>query len=115
MVHTTDAEIALLARQGVNVSHNPASNLKLASGFARIADQVAAGINVGIGTDGAASNNKLDMFAELRLAALVAKAQSSNPEALPALQALEMATINGAKAWVGKIALAAWPSANKRI
>ncbi|KPC52533.1 TRZ/ATZ family hydrolase [Amantichitinum ursilacus] len=105
MVHTTDAEIALLAQQGVNVSHNPASNLKLASGFARIADQVAAGINVGIGTDGAASNNKLDMFAELRLAALVAKAQSSNPEALPAWQALEMATIHGAKAlgWQDRI------------
>ncbi|GHD57885.1 TRZ/ATZ family hydrolase [Jeongeupia chitinilytica] len=98
MVHTTDAEIALLAQRGVHVSHNPASNLKLASGFARIADQLAAGINVGIGTDGAASNNKLDLFAELRLAALLAKGQSGNPTALPAWQALEMATINGAKA-----------------
>ncbi|TJZ67139.1 TRZ/ATZ family hydrolase [Chitiniphilus eburneus] len=98
MVHTTDEELALLARQGVHVAHNPASNLKLASGFARIADQLAAGINVGIGTDGAASNNKLDMFAELRLAALLAKGASGNPEALPAWQALEMATLNGARA-----------------
>ncbi|GAA5787026.1 5-methylthioadenosine/S-adenosylhomocysteine deaminase [Chitiniphilus shinanonensis] len=98
MVHTTDEEIALLARHGVHVSHNPASNLKLSSGFARIADQLAAGINVGIGTDGAASNNKLDLFAELRLAALLAKGASGNPEALPAWQALEMATLNGARA-----------------
>ncbi|GGP24823.1 TRZ/ATZ family hydrolase [Silvimonas amylolytica] len=105
MVHTTTEEIALLARHGVNVSHNPASNLKLASGLARIADQVAGGINVGIGTDGAASNNKLDMFAEMRLAALLAKGQSGNPEALPAWQALEMATLNGAKAlgWQDRI------------
>ena len=105
VVHTTDAEIELLARHQVNVSHNPASNLKLASGFARIADQLGGGVNVGIGTDGAASNNKLDMFAELRLAALVAKAQSGNPEAIPAWQALEMATINGARAlgWQDRI------------
>ncbi|BCL74808.1 N-ethylammeline chlorohydrolase [Jeongeupia sp. HS-3] len=98
MVHSTDAEIALLAQRGVHVAHNPASNLKLASGFARITDQLAAGINVGIGTDGAASNNKLDMFAELRLAALLAKGQSGTPTALPAWQALEMATLNGARA-----------------
>lgn len=98
MVHTTDSEIALLAKKGVHIAHNPASNLKLASGFARISDQIAAGVNVGIGTDGAASNNKLDMFAEMRLAALLAKGQSGNPEAVPAWQALEMATINGATA-----------------
>ncbi|HSC79153.1 MAG TPA: TRZ/ATZ family hydrolase [Chitinolyticbacter sp.] len=98
MVHTTDDELALLARNGVHVAHNPASNLKLASGFARIAEQLAAGINVGIGTDGAASNNKLDLFAELRLAALLAKGASGNAEALPAWQALEMATLNGARA-----------------
>ncbi|KAF0813662.1 5-methylthioadenosine/S-adenosylhomocysteine deaminase [Andreprevotia sp. IGB-42] len=98
MVHMSDAEIGLVARRGAHISHNPASNLKLASGFARVADQLAAGINVGIGTDGAASNNKLDMFAELRLAALLAKGQSGNPEALPAWQALEMATIHGARA-----------------
>jgi 5-methylthioadenosine/S-adenosylhomocysteine deaminase len=98
MVHTTDSEIALLAKKGVHIAHNPASNLKLASGLARISDQIAAGVNVGIGTDGAASNNKLDMFAEMRLAALLAKGQSGNPEAVPAWQALEMATINGATA-----------------
>ncbi|QLG87995.1 TRZ/ATZ family hydrolase [Chitinibacter bivalviorum] len=96
MVHTTDTEIALLTQKGVHIAHNPASNLKLASGFARIHDQLGAGINVGIGTDGAASNNKLDMFAEMRLAALLAKGQSGNPEAIPAWQALEMATLNGA-------------------
>ncbi|WP_148714936.1 TRZ/ATZ family hydrolase [Chitinolyticbacter meiyuanensis] len=98
MVHTSDDELALLARHGVHVAHNPASNLKLASGFARIADQLAAGINVGIGTDGAASNNKLDLLAELRLAALLAKGASGNPEVLPAWQALEMATLGGARA-----------------
>ncbi|WP_410498645.1 TRZ/ATZ family hydrolase [Chitinibacter sp. S2-10] len=98
MVHTTDAEIALLAKKGMHIAHNPASNLKLASGLARVHDQLKAGINVGIGTDGAASNNKLDMWAELRLAALLAKGQSGNPEAIPAWQALEMATLNGALA-----------------
>ncbi|WP_373975024.1 TRZ/ATZ family hydrolase [Chitinibacter sp. SCUT-21] len=98
MVHTSDAEIALLAKKGVHIAHNPASNLKLASGLARITDQIAAGVNVGIGTDGAASNNKLDLFAEMRLAALLAKGQSGNPEAVPAWQAIEMATINGATA-----------------
>ncbi|UXY16980.1 TRZ/ATZ family hydrolase [Chitiniphilus purpureus] len=98
MVHTTDEELALLARHGVHVAHNPSSNLKLASGFARIADQLAAGINVGIGTDGAASNNKLDLFAEMRLAALLAKGHSGDAQALPAWQALEMATLNGARA-----------------
>lgn len=98
MVHTSDDELALLARHGVHVAHNPASNLKLASGFARIADQLAADINVGIGTDGAASNNKLDLLAELRLAALLAKGASGNPEVLPAWQALEMATLGGARA-----------------
>ncbi|WP_047396462.1 TRZ/ATZ family hydrolase [Chitinibacter sp. ZOR0017] len=98
MVHTTDSEIALLAKKGVHIAHNPASNLKLASGLARIQAQLAAGVNVGIGTDGAASNNKLDMLAELRLAALLAKGQSGDPEAIPAWQALEMATLNGARA-----------------
>ncbi|WP_348944841.1 TRZ/ATZ family hydrolase [Chitinibacter sp. FCG-7] len=98
MVHTTDSEIALLAKKGIHIAHNPASNLKLASGIAPISQQLAAGLNVGIGTDGAASNNKLDLFAEMRLAALLAKGQSGNPEAVPAWQALEMATLNGATA-----------------
>jgi len=98
VVHANDAEIELLARHGVHVAHNPASNLKLASGFARIHALQAAGVNVGLGTDGAASNNKLDMLGDLRLAALIAKAQSANPTALHAAAALEMATLAGARA-----------------
>ncbi|MFZ6845985.1 TRZ/ATZ family hydrolase [Undibacterium sp. RuTC16W] len=98
VVHANDAEIALLARHGVHVAHNPASNLKLASGFARVHAMQTAGIQVGIGTDGAASNNKLDLLGDLRMAALLAKAESGNPTALNASVALEMATIAGAKA-----------------
>ncbi|MBE9609785.1 TRZ/ATZ family hydrolase [Chitinilyticum piscinae] len=98
MVHVTDAEMDLLARHGVSVAHNPASNLKLASGFAPVAALQRHGVNVGLGTDGAASNNKLDLFADLRLAALLAKATDHNPTALPAWDALQMATNNGAAA-----------------
>lgn len=98
VVHASDAEIALLARHGVHVAHNPASNLKLASGFARIASMHAAGVNVGIGTDGAASSNQLDLLGDLRLAALLAKAESGQPQAVPAARALEMATLAGARA-----------------
>ncbi|WP_028453799.1 TRZ/ATZ family hydrolase [Chitinilyticum aquatile] len=98
MVHVTDTEMALLAKQGVHVAHNPASNLKLASGLAPVAAMQRAGINVGIGTDGAASNNKLDLFADLRMAALIAKVADANPTALPAWEALQMATCNGAAA-----------------
>jgi len=98
VVHANDAEIALLAEHGVSVAHNPASNLKLASGIARIPAMLAAGVNVGIGTDGAASNNSLDMFADMRLAALLAKGASGDPCAVPAAQALEMATLAGARA-----------------
>jgi 5-methylthioadenosine/S-adenosylhomocysteine deaminase len=98
MVHTSDTEIALLAKHGVNIAHNPASNLKLASGIARIHAMQQAGINVAIGTDGAASNNKIDLFSEMRLAALLAKAEANDAHAIPAWQALEMTTINAAKA-----------------
>jgi 5-methylthioadenosine/S-adenosylhomocysteine deaminase len=98
MTQLTDSDIARLARGGVNVLHCPASNLKLASGICRVADLDSAGINVAIGTDGAASNNTLDMFAETRLAALLAKGASGDPEAVPAERALSMATINGARA-----------------
>ncbi|MBI1770933.1 MAG: amidohydrolase family protein, partial [Burkholderiales bacterium] len=98
MVHANDDEIKLLAQQGVHIAHNPASNLKLASGFAPIHAMQTAGVNVGIGTDGAASNNKLDLLGDLRMAALLAKAVSSNPTALTAGNALEMATLAGAKA-----------------
>ncbi len=98
MTQLDDADIARLARAGVHVLHCPASNLKLASGICRVADLDAAGVNVAIGTDGAASNNTLDMFAETRLAALLAKGASGDPEAVPAARALSMATINGARA-----------------
>jgi 5-methylthioadenosine/S-adenosylhomocysteine deaminase len=98
VVHANDEEIALLAQQGVHVAHNPASNLKLASGFARIHAMQNAGVNVGLGTDGAASNNKLDLLGDMRLAALLAKSESGNPSALNAATALEMATLSGAKA-----------------
>ena len=98
VVHATDGEITLLQKTGVHVAHNPASNLKLASGFARIHAMQNVGINVGIGTDGSASNNKLDLLADVRMAALLSKAESGNPTALNAAQALEMATLSGARA-----------------
>jgi len=107
-VHLTDKEIETLAQYGVHVSHNPGSNLKLASGFARLADLLRAGVTVGLGTDGAASNNNLDMFEEIRLAALIAKATTGDATAVGAFQALRLGTVDGARAlWlddVGKLA-----------
>jgi 5-methylthioadenosine/S-adenosylhomocysteine deaminase len=97
-VHLNDAEIKLLADNGCSIAHCPSSNLKLASGIAPITQCAKHGINIGLGTDGAASNNRLDMFTEMRLAALLAKGQSGDATAISAYQALEMATINGAKA-----------------
>ncbi len=97
-VHLNAAEIKLLTAYGCSIAHCPSSNLKLASGIAPIAEYVKNGINIGLGTDGAASNNRLDMFAEMRLAALLAKGQSDDATAISAHQALAMATINGAKA-----------------
>jgi 5-methylthioadenosine/S-adenosylhomocysteine deaminase len=97
-VHLTDSEVELLASQGCHVAHCPSSNLKLASGMAPVAKLLSAGVNVGIGTDGAASNNRLDMFSEMRQTALLAKAVSNDPTVLPAHQALTMATLNGARA-----------------
>ncbi|WP_028544294.1 amidohydrolase [Paenibacillus taiwanensis] len=96
-VHLTDEEIEVLARHRVGVSHNPASNLKLASGIARVVDLQRAGVNVSLGTDGAASNNNLDMFQEMRLAAMIHKGVSGDPTAVPAAEAMRMATINGAR------------------
>lgn len=96
-VHMTPIEIETFSLQGAHVAHCPGSNLKLGSGVAPIAEMLAAGINVALGSDGAASNNRLDMFAEMRLAALLAKA-TGDAEVLPAMQVLEMATINGARA-----------------
>jgi 5-methylthioadenosine/S-adenosylhomocysteine deaminase len=97
-VHLDASEIELLAEHGCSIAHCPSSNLKLASGIAPIAEYAKHGINIGLGTDGAASNNRLDMFAEMRLAALLAKGQSGDASAISAHQALAMATINGAKA-----------------
>ncbi|MBL4865677.1 MAG: TRZ/ATZ family hydrolase [Pseudomonadales bacterium] len=100
-VHMTqiDAEdLALLSSTGTHVIHCPESNLKLASGFCPTDKLIKAGINVALGTDGAASNNNLDMFGEMRTAALIAKAVAGDASALPAAQALKMATLNGAKA-----------------
>lgn len=97
-VHLEPEEVEMLAALGCHVAHCPASNLKLASGIAPVAKLLNKGVNVGIGTDGAASNNRLDMFAEMRLAALLAKGASGNSTVLPATQALEMATINAARA-----------------
>ena len=97
-VHLTNMEIELFARRGVHVAHCPASNLKLASGIAPIKAMLDAGVNVGIGTDGAASNNRLDMLAETRLASLLQKGISGDAAALPVHQALQMATLNAAMA-----------------
>lgn len=97
-VHLTDPELAMLAEFGCSVAHCPSSNLKLASGFAPVAGMLARSINVGLGTDGAASNNRLDLFQEMRTAALVAKAVSGDSDALPAYQALRAATLGGARA-----------------
>ena len=98
MTQLTDAEIEQLATAGAHIVHCPESNLKLASGFSPVAQCLAAGINVALGTDGAASNNDLDMFGEMRTAALLAKAVSGDATAVSATVALQMATINGAKA-----------------
>jgi len=97
-VHMTGEEIATLARHGASVAHCPSSNLKLASGLAPVAAMLAQGVNVGIGTDGAASNNRLDVLEETRMAALLAKAVAGDAQALPAHQALACATLHGARA-----------------
>ena len=97
-VHVDAADVAALAAQGCHVVHCPASNLKLASGIAPVPALLAAGVNVALGTDGAASNNRLDVFEEMRLASLVAKVGSGDAAAVPAATALAMATINGARA-----------------
>jgi 5-methylthioadenosine/S-adenosylhomocysteine deaminase len=97
-VHIDTGEIRTLLHAHAGVSHNPSSNLKLASGFAPVMKMLEAGLNVGIGTDGPASNNDLDMFEEVRLAAFIAKAVTNDPTSLPASQALLMATRLGAQA-----------------
>ncbi|MEA3326440.1 MAG: amidohydrolase family protein [Chloroflexota bacterium] len=97
-VHIDEGEMRSIQHAGVGVAHNPSSNLKLASGFANVTRMLELGVNIGIGTDGPASNNDLDMIEEIRLASLVAKAASGDPTALPAKQTLAMATNMGAKA-----------------
>jgi 5-methylthioadenosine/S-adenosylhomocysteine deaminase len=96
--HLNDDDIEDLALTASHVVHCPDSNLKLASGMCPVVRLDAAGINVALGTDGSASNNDLDLFSELRSAALLAKGVSGDATALPAFKALEMATINGARA-----------------
>lgn len=97
-VHLEEAELDVMARESVSVAHCPSSNLKLASGIAPVAGMRARGIRVGLGTDGAASNNRLDMFTEMRTAALIAKAASADARVVSAAEALEMATLEGARA-----------------
>jgi 5-methylthioadenosine/S-adenosylhomocysteine deaminase len=97
-VHVNNEDMHILAQHNVGVAHNPTSNLKLASGFAPVVQMQSHGIPVGVGTDGSASNNDLDMWSEMHIAALLPKATSNDPTALPARQALAMATIDGAKA-----------------
>lgn len=98
MTQISDADFELLSTSGAHVIHCPQSNMKLASGICPAPELLARGINVALGTDSAASNNSLDMFQEMRSAALLAKVNSGDPSALPAHQALAMATINGARA-----------------
>ncbi|GMF17838.1 unnamed protein product [Phytophthora fragariaefolia] len=98
MVHLTDDEIDDVSRAGAHVVHCPSSNLKLASGIARVTEMLRRGVNVTLGTDGAASNNSLDMLAEMKLAALLAKAESHQSTSVSAADVLNMATINGARA-----------------
>jgi 5-methylthioadenosine/S-adenosylhomocysteine deaminase len=97
-VHIDEREMHTLNKYGVGVAHNPTSNLKLSSGIARTSSMLEHGLNVGIGTDGVSSNNDLDMFEELRLAALLAKGISGDPTVVPARTAIAMATSMGAKA-----------------
>lgn len=97
-VHLTDQEVDLLASRGCHVAHCLSSNLKLASGIEPPARLLASGVNVGLGTDGAASNNRLDLLTEMRLTALVAKGMLGDPTVLPAHTVLEMATLNSARA-----------------
>lgn len=112
-VHLTDEEIGRMAAAGVGVAHCPRSNLKLASGIARIGAMRDAGVGIGLGTDGAASNNVLDILGEMRCAALLAKGSSGDATLLTAAEALRMATLDGAAVLgladsIGSIEVAKW-------
>lgn len=98
-VHLRDDEIALLHETQTSVAHCPESNLKVGNGVARVPDMLRAGVNVGLGTDGAASNNDLDMFGEMRTAALIHKGINFDPTVVTAEETFAMATINGARAF----------------
>jgi 5-methylthioadenosine/S-adenosylhomocysteine deaminase len=98
LVWPTDEEIAILARRGVGVIHNPSSNMKISSGIAPVTRMLEAGVRVGLGTDGAATNNDLDMWEEMRLAAFLQKVATMDPQVVPARTALRMATLGGAEA-----------------
>jgi 5-methylthioadenosine/S-adenosylhomocysteine deaminase len=98
VVWPTAVEIPILIDREVGVIHNPTSNMKIASGIAPIAEMLAAGVRIGLGTDGAASNNDLDMWEEMRLASFLQKVEQMNPEVLPANTVLRMATSGGATA-----------------
>lgn len=97
-VHVSEADITIMKNKNVRVAHNPGSNMKLASGIAPVSEMLKAGLCVGLGTDGAASNNNLDMLEEIRLAALLHKVNSNDPLAIPAKTAVALATEHGAKA-----------------
>jgi 5-methylthioadenosine/S-adenosylhomocysteine deaminase len=96
-IHLSDLDIEIMSRKKVNAANNPGSNLKLASGIARVPEMIKKGVNVSLGTDGPASNNNLDMFEELRLATLISKGYYMDPLVVDAAQGLRMATVNGAK------------------
>jgi len=97
-VHLSDKDMEIFKKKNVSVAHNPTSNLKLGSGIARVPYMLEKGINVALGTDGTASNNNLDMFEEMNLAALIHKGVNMNPQLVSAGEAIRMATVNGAKA-----------------
>jgi len=97
-VHVDEEDIRILAEHGVGVAHNPSSNMKLASGFAPVAKMLDKGVRVGIGTDGVASNDRMDMLREANLASLIAKGYSGDPTQLDAFTTLRMATLGGAEA-----------------
>jgi 5-methylthioadenosine/S-adenosylhomocysteine deaminase len=97
-VWCTDEDFEIMREKGVTLVHNPTSNLKLGSGFARIPEAIAAGVSVALGTDGCASNNNLDMFEEMHLSSLIHKGRLNDPTALSAWDVIEMATVNGARA-----------------
>jgi 5-methylthioadenosine/S-adenosylhomocysteine deaminase len=112
-IWVTDDDIAILKRRGVGIAHNPESNMKLASGAAPVTKYLSAGIAIGLGTDGAASNNDLDMFEAMRQASFLAKHATRDPTAVPARTALDMATIGGARV-LGMEALAGSLEVGKR-